>query len=276
MAHIKISAVINTRNEEHNIRYCLETLKWCDEIIVVDMESEDKTIEIVRRYTDKIYNHEKILAFDIARQFAVEKASGDWILLIDADEMVPKSLSKRLMSIAANDEADIVYMPFKTYIMGAWIKHTGWWPEYHPRFFKCGAITFVETVHAYMNESPTAKKIYLPPEETCSIQHFNYPDCEHFITKLNRYTTIEAMHMYEQGKHFSLFRMLVAGFRGFQVRYISQKGFKDGYRGFFLSLMMGFYRTLNYIKLWEYWQNRELPVEVKYRNLKEEIIREYT
>jgi (heptosyl)LPS beta-1,4-glucosyltransferase len=272
----KISAVINTRNEERNIRYCLETLKWCDEIIVVDMESEDKTVEIAKEFTDKIYSHEKVLAFDIARKFAVGKATGDWVLLIDADEMVTKLLSSRLKDIAANDEADIVYMPFKTFIMGVWIKHTGWWPEYHPRFFKRGAITFVDTIHAYMNVSASAKKIYLPPDEINSIEHFAYRDSEHFITKLNRYTTIEAKHMFDQGKRFSFIRLLVAGFRGFQVRYISQKGYKDGYRGLFLSLMMGFYRTLNYIKLWECWENKNLSVEDKYRRLKENIIKEYS
>ena len=87
---IKISAIINTRNEEHNIRYCLETLRWCDEIIVVDMESEDNTIKIAREYTDKIYSHPKVLAFDIARKYALEKAPGNWILQIDADEMITK------------------------------------------------------------------------------------------------------------------------------------------------------------------------------------------
>lgn len=271
-----ISAVINTRNEEQNIRFCLESLRWCDEIIVVDMESDDKTVDIAREYTDKIYSHEIVRAFDTARKFAVEKASGDWILLIDADELVKKLLSKRLRNIAANDESDIVYIPFKTYIMGAWIKHTGWWPDYHPRFFKRGTITFVENVHAYMNESSAAKKLYLPAEEINSIEHFAYRDSEHFITKLNRYTTIEARHMFDQGQRFSLFRMLAAGFRGFQVRYISQKGYKDGYRGFSLSLMMGFYRTLNYIKLWEYWQNKDLSVQDQYNALKETIIKEYS
>jgi (heptosyl)LPS beta-1,4-glucosyltransferase len=272
----KISAVINARNEEHNIRYCLETVKWCDEIIVVDMESEDKTVEIACEYTEKIYSHKKVLGFDVARKFAVEKASGDWILLIDADEMVPKILCERLRNIAANDGADIVYMPFKTYLLGEWIKHAGWWPDYHPRFFKRGLITFVETVHAYMKVSDTGKKIYLPPDEMNSIEHFAYRDSEHFITKLNRYTTIEAKNMFDAGRQFSLFRMLIAGFRGFLVRYISQKGYMDGYRGLFLSLMMGFYRTLNYIKLWEYWQYKELSVEDRYNSLKEQIVKEYS
>ena len=270
-----ISAVINTRNEERNIRFCLQSLTWCDEIIVVDMESSDKTVEIAREYTNKIYRHGVVQAFDIARKFAVDKASGDWVLLIDADELVTKLLSLRLKNIAVNDDADIVYLPFKTYIMGAWIRHTGWWPDYHPRFFKRGAVTFVATVHAYMNESATARKMHLPPDELNAILHFAYHDSEHFITKLNRYTSIEAKHMFDRGQKFSFFRMLIAGFRGFQVRYLNGQGYKDGYRGFFLSFMMGFYRALNYIKLWEYWQNRDEPVENNYARLKINIIKQH-
>lgn len=248
---VKISAIINTRNEEHNIRYCLETLRWCDEIIVVDMESEDQTIEIARQFTDKIYTHKRVIAFDIARKYAIEKASGNWILLIDADEMITKGLSLQLQSIAKNDSADIVYMPFKTYIMGAWIKHTKWWPQYHPRFFKSNNISFVETLHNYIKESPSTRKLYLDPVEHNAIVHFNYRDASHFIDKLNNYTTIEAMQMYENNEKYTLRRLIRRTWNEFFTRYITSKGYKDGCRGLFLSAMMGFYRFMTVVKLWE-------------------------
>lgn len=271
----KISAVINTRNEEQNIRYCLETLKWCDEIIVVDMESDDKTVEIVREYTDKIYNHEIVQAFDSARKFAVEKATGDWILLIDADELVPKSLCDRLKDIAINDEADIVYIPFKTYIMGEWIKNTGWWPDYHPRFFRRGTINFVETIHAYMNESSDAKRLYLPPDEINSIEHFAYKDITQFIKKLNKYTTIEASHLYNNKIKFSCYTLLWKGINEFIIRYLRLKGYKDGYRGFFLSLIMCIYRVISYIKLWEMYENEGEKVSDKYIKYKNGLINKH-
>jgi len=269
---IKISAVINTRNEEHNIRFCIESLAWCDEIIVVDMESDDKTVEIARKYTNKIYSHKKVQAFDIAREFAVQKATGDWILLIDADELVPKGLADKLKNIAQQDHVDIVSMPFKTYMLGEWVRHTGWWPEYHSRFFRRGCLTFSGAVHAFITESPSARKMQLPATEVNAIAHFAYRDSEHFVAKLNRYTTIEAQQMMASGRHFSLVRMVVAGIRGFQVRYITQKGFLDGYRGFFLSVMMGFYRALTYIKLWEAWQFKDEAVTQAYEKLKEDIV----
>jgi glycosyltransferase involved in cell wall biosynthesis len=271
----KISAVINTRNEELNIKFCLESLKWCDEIIVVDMESDDYTVAIAREYTKKIFTHEKVLDFDIARVFAVAQATGDWVLLIDADELVTHSLAKRLISIAQENVADIVSIPFKTYMLGAWITHTGWWPEYHSRFFRRGSLKFTGDVHAFISELPGAKKLQLPALEENAIIHFAYHDCEHFVTKLNRYTTIEAMQMHAAGRQFSVFRMIVAGLRGFQVRYITNKGFMDGYRGFFLSLMMGFYRTLTYMKLWENFEFQNNPVSKTYQDLKEDIISQH-
>jgi len=270
-----ISAVINTRNEETNIRYCLESLKLCDEIIVVDMESEDKTVEIAREYTNKVFTHKKVPAFDIARKFAVEKATGDWILSIDADEMIPKELFNKLIAIAKNDTTDIVYIPFKTYIMGAWIKHTGWWPDSHPRFFKRGKITSTETIQAFINVSKNARKMYLAATEPNAIEHFNYRDSEHFIEKLNRYTTVEAQHLSEAGEPYSLFRMLRSMCHEFRIRFISYRGYKDGYRGFFLSIMMTFYRMATYIKLWEMWQNRDKPVQAKYNERKDRIVEGY-
>ena len=271
IVRVTISAVVNTCNEERNIRYCLECLQWCDEIIVVDMHSEDMTIAIAGEYTDKIFSVEKMGYVEPARKFAVEKASGDWILLIDADEMVTKRLSEQLLRIATTNLADVVSIPFKTYIMGAWIKHSGWWPEYHPRFFKRGMITFNDKIHSICEVDSSARNLFLPATEQNAIVHFCYTDSEHFVAKLNRYTTIEAENMLRKGKKFSIFRMFVAGLRGFQVRYLSQSGYRDGYRGLFLGIMMGFYRMLAYIKLWELYENNGCPVTRRYREQKKDI-----
>ena len=273
---MRISAVINTRNEESNIEACLKTLLWCDEIVIVDMESEDETVPICRRYTDKIFSHEKMLAFDAARKFAVEKATGDWILMIDADELISRVLAGKLKAIALQNTIDIVTIPFKTYMLGAWIRHTGWWPEYHPRFFRRGCLIFSGAIHAYISEAPGVRKLYLPATEENAIAHFAYLDSEHFVTKLNRYTTIEANQMFANGRRFSLLRMIAAGFRGFQVRYLRDRGFLDGFRGFFLSVMMGFYRTLTYIKLWEASRFQDQSVAEVYRELKERIVGDHS
>ena len=269
----KISAVINTRNEERNIRYCLETLQWCDEIIVVDMESEDKTVEIAKEYTDKIFNHPKVLAFDIARKYAVEKATGDWILLIDADEMVPKSLALILKEIALKNQVDIVEISFRHYIMGEWIRHSGWGYTPLPRFFKRGKIVFYETIHNYMKKTDSAITFRVEPQNENYLFHFNYTDSTHFIEKLNRYTSIEACQFYEQEVRFSYCRLIKAAVLEFYSRFIEMRGYKDGFRGFALSLMMSFYRVLSYIKLWEKYEYKEEPVKEKYDKIKLELLK---
>jgi (heptosyl)LPS beta-1,4-glucosyltransferase len=271
----KISAVINTRNEEQNIRFCLESLKWCDEIIVVDMESDDKTVGIAREYTDKIYNHEKVLAFDIARKFAAEQATGEWILLIDADELAPKQLADKLKTIADTNEGDAVFIPFKNYLLGEWNKYTGWWPNRHCRFFKKDMMAFSERIHAYQTLKESAREIYLPAKEEYAIHHFAYKDSAQFLEKLNRYTTIEAAHLYAENSGFSYFKLFKNGLKEFFDRYIRARGYKDGPRGLFVSLMMSMYRVMSYIKLWELYENKQENVSEKYIRLKNEILKEY-
>jgi glycosyltransferase involved in cell wall biosynthesis len=268
----RISAVINTRNEENNIGYCLESVKWCDEIVVVDMESEDRTIEIVREYTDKVYSHEKVLAFDVARKFAAERASGDWILLVDADELVPKALARRLREVADKDEADAVQIPFKNILLGRWNRFTGWWPDYHCRFFKSTVMDFSEHVHAYQHLRDSARTLYCPAEERYAIHHFAYTDVRQFIDKLNRYTTIEAHHLYDEKRPFRYVKVFTAGLGEFYNRYISCRGYKDGARGLFVSLMMGMYRMISYVKLWELYENETEPVIDKYARMKKELL----
>lgn len=271
----KISAVINTLNEESNIAFCLETLKWCDEIIVVDMQSEDRTVEIAANFTDKIYNFERVGYVEPARKFAVEQATGDWILLIDADELVPKQLADKLKAISDHDEADAVLMPFKNYLLGEWNKHTGWWPNHHCRYFKKSVMDFSERIHSYQTLSPIVRQIKLPSEPGYAINHFAYKDVVQFLEKLNRYTTIEAAHLYDDKVKFSYFKLLKDGLKEFVDRFIRFRGYKDGTRGLFVSLMMTMYRLVSYMKLWEQYESEREKVSERYDRLKIEIIKDH-
>jgi glycosyltransferase involved in cell wall biosynthesis len=270
-----ISAVINTRNEETNIRYCLESVKWCDEIIVVDMESEDRTVAIAREYTDKIYSHPKVLAFDIARRFAVEKASCDWILLIDADELVPKELSIELRNISRKDDTDAVMTPYKNFLLGAWNKYTGWWPDYHCRFFRKEMMNFSEQIHNFLHLDKSARKAFLPAEEQYAIHHFAYRDAFQFIDKMNRYTTIEAAQLQQKNNKFSNIKMIAAASCTFVRRYIFMKGYKDGPRGLFVSIMLAMYRMLTFIKLWEAQEYSPAGIHAQYIEMKKELVNRY-
>jgi len=270
-----ISAVILARNEEQNIRNCLETVRWCDEIVVVDMQSSDRTVAIAREYTDRIFSHEIVTAFDIAKKYAVEQAHGEWVLLIDADEMIPPSLAESMRSLLRTDSCDVVEVPFKHYIMGAWVQHSGWGDTPLPRLFRQGSIRFEKTIHGYMHIESGARVQRLKTCEGSCILHFNYTDSRHFMEKLNRYTSVEAEHLHERGEPFSYAGMFRAALREFHGRYVKGKGYRDGVRGFALSTMMTFYRILTYIKLWERYEFNADPVENRYGRLRSKVIDEW-
>jgi glycosyltransferase involved in cell wall biosynthesis len=267
-----ISAVIVARNEEANLAGCLETLLWCDEIILVDMESEDRTVEVARKFTDRIHSHQRVPAFDIAKKYAVEQATCDWILLIDADEMVSPQLAQTLRSRSLETDVDVVEIPFRHYIMGACAEYTGWGFTPLPRFFRKEFILFTGIVHDYMHLVEGARVTRLADSKENCIEHFAYRDSSHFVEKLNRYTTIEAMHLYDGKLPFSIPRLLLAAFREFVRRYFFGKGYREGMRGFSLSLMMAFYRALTFIKLWENYRYENETQDQIYKKMRKDII----
>ncbi len=270
-----ISAVLNTRNEERNIRSCLETLKWCDEIVIVDMESEDGTLEIARQYTNKIYRHPVVLAFDTARRFAVEKAAGEWILLIDADELVPRYLSDTLRAITRRNDIDAIFIPYQNYLFGAWNRNSGWWPNYHCRFFKKTSMEFSKEIHNFLHLKTSARRESLPAESRLAIHHFAYRDISQFVDKMNRYTTIEAALLDERDVQSSWFRMFLDALRESSTRFIRFRGYKDGVSGIFTALLMAMYRMLAHMKLRELRQGPPGDVAGKYDQLKQDLIREH-
>lgn len=245
MSAPRISALINVRNEEANIRPCLEGVKRAYEIIVVDMESEDRTAEIAREYTDKVFSHPKLGYADPARAFALSKATGDWVLIVDADEIVSPGLWDALERAAAADEAEVFVIPFRTWMFGRELRGGGWGPgqDTHERFFKRDVNILSPRVHA-MFQVPAGARVKRIAAPGAFIAHFNYLDLGHFLEKYNRYTGIEAKNAYEGLKPgFVNFRAaLWAAMKEFLRRFILRKGWKDGATGFTLAfLMAGYY-----------------------------------
>lgn len=267
-----ISAVVNTLNEAGNIAYCLESLRWCDEIIVVDMESDDETVAIAGNYADRIMTVPRCGYVEPARKAGVDAASGDWILVMDADEVVPLSLARKLRQIAESAKYDAVEIPVKNFIMGEWIRHTGWGDAYWLRFFRKSAVFFSDVIHHGINPAGTALVVRLEPTDEHWLYHFNYLDSEHFVTKLNRYTNFEVDSLLRRGVTFSVTGMLYAGAHEFYSRYVRQRGYRDGRHGLVLSLLMAFYRFLSHIKLWErhLWSSR--PVQAEYDAIRRELL----
>jgi glycosyltransferase involved in cell wall biosynthesis len=242
--------VVNTRNEEHSLPYALRSVaSWADEIVLVDMESTDGTLAVARAFGARTFTVEPAGFADPARAFAVAQATGDWILVLDADELVPEPLSCRLLEIAAGDAADIVMCPYRTFILGAALKGSGWGPRYevHPRFYRRGHLTWSPEVHRAPMPAPGSRIVTVEGGEAAAelaIHHFNYLGFGDFLDRLNRYTSIEAAEAAARGESVSLLRGFARAGRELLWRLVKDRGFRDGWRGVYLSTLMGVYRLV--------------------------------
>ncbi|MCE5359403.1 MAG: glycosyltransferase family 2 protein [Acidithiobacillus sp.] len=251
----RISAVINTFNEERNLSGALASVSsWVDEIVVVDMYSEDQTRTIAGAYGAKVYLHDRLGFVEPARAYALSKATGEWVLVLDADERVPVSLAETLRNIALSDTVDVVFIPRLNWIFGHQMRGTGWGlhQDRHPRFFRRGVMKPSDIIHASMNVQPGARVITLPGKPEMAIVHFNYRNIAHWFEKMRRYTTIEANQRYELGERYNLKWWRFAGnfFLVFWGRWWGLQGYKDGVYGVLLSLLYAHYDATWRFKLW--------------------------
>ena len=247
---IKISVVINTWNEEKNIKRCLGSVKdFADEIVVVDMESEDKTVKIAKKFGAKIFFHKPTFYVEPARNFALSKTSGSWVLVIDADEELPKSLAKRLKKIVKENEVDYVKIPRKNIIFGQWIKHSRWWPDYNVRFFKKGKVKWSEKIHASPEAKGKEKK--LEAKEINVLIHYNYQSISQYLERLNRYACIQAENLIAGGYRFKWSDLIRKPSDEFLSRFFAGRGYKDGLHGLVLAILQAFSEFILYLKIWE-------------------------
>jgi len=246
----KISVVVNTWNEEKNIERCLRSLKdFANEIVVVDMESEDRTREIAKKYGARIFPHKPTLYVEPARNFAISKATGDWILVVDADEELSHGLAKELREIAKENRVDYVEIPRKNIIFGKWIRHSRWWPDYNVRFFKKGMVEWSDKIHL----PPKTKGIRerLEAIEENALIHHNYQTIEQYIERLNRYSNIQAEELRKNGYKFNWKDIIIKPSEEFFSRFFAGEGWKDSLHGLALSLLQAFSELVVYLKVWE-------------------------
>ncbi len=241
----RISAIVIVYNEEKNIRRCLESLSWTDEIVVVDSYSQDRTKEIASSFTDKIFDL-KWEGFGKKKEFAREKASCDWVLSIDADEVVSEKLKQEIKTIIKKDETlDGYYIPRLSNFLGKWIRHSGWYPDHSLRFFKKNKAQFDSSlVHEKLILN--GKTGFLKSE----LLHYTDPDIHHYLLKLDRYTTLGAEKLFQKGKNTSLFDLILKPPAIFFKMFIQKAGFLDGWHGFLLACFSSFHVFTKYAKLW--------------------------
>jgi len=247
---IKISVVVNTWNEEKNIGRCLDSVReFADEIVVCDMESTDRTVEIAKKFGAKIYSHKLTNYVEPARNFALRQAWGKHILVIDADETLTESLASQLKRIAKQNEADYVEIPRKNIIFGKWILHSRWWPDYNIRFFKKGKVNWSDKIHTPPETQGLGRR--LEAEEKNALIHYHYETVSQFIERLNRYSAIQAENLIAGGYKFIWSDLIRKPADEFLSRFFAGQGYKDGLHGLVLATLQAFSEFVLYLKVWE-------------------------
>jgi glycosyltransferase involved in cell wall biosynthesis len=244
---IPLSVVILTKNEEHNIRLCLESVAgWASDIVVVDDESTDKTIDIASRYTDRII----IRKMDIEgrhRNFAYAQAKNTWVLSLDADERATEELKREIKeTLSKHSEYNGFTIPRRNFIGDYWVRYGGWYPSPQLKLFKKDKFRYEEVgVHprAFMDDPCGHLK--------SDIIHYSYKNLEDFIAKLNNQTTREAQKWFDQNKPMRAIRFLWRAADRFIRTYIGRKGYKDGFIGFVVAFNAAFYQIISYLKYQE-------------------------
>ena len=271
---MKLSVVISAFNEEKKIATCLKSVQWADEIVIVDNSSTDKTLEIAKRYTKNVYTQvNNPSQIDIQKNFGIDKATGDWLLIVDGDEVVTPELASEIRDIinkkespSTSSESESIngfWIPRKNIIFGKWIEHTGWYPDPQLRLFKRGKGRFVKKhVHEPINvigETANLKE---------NLLHHNYESVSQFLYKhLQVYALNEAEDLLSKGYVFDYKDAIRFPFKEFLGRYFAREGYRDGLHGLALSLLMSFYHFAIFLYLWE----KKDFIEVVSEDLKQEL-----
>ena len=246
-----LSVMMVVRNEEKKIRRCLESVRWADEIVVVDQSSTDSTVSICRKYTDNVSIVPAHVFCEPDRTTACNKATHDWILYIDADEEITEELKARIRSLLSPGSSayGAYYIRRKNIFLGKWIRGSGWDPGYVMRLFKKGAVTFPEKIHAGITPLVKSGRIEEP------IIHYTCETLEEYISKMNRYTGVLAREAYEQGERVTLWnapvKIVLLPALYFFYKYIVKAGFRDGFQGFIIGFFTYLTIMLKHLKLME-------------------------
>ena len=258
-----ISVVMAVKNEAKNIRDCLENIKWADEIIIIDNFSTDKTIEIAKEYTDKIYTCDggKYGFIPYLQNIGIEKATKDWILILDADVRVPEEAKEEILEKIKNPNYNGYLLTHINYFMGKPLK-SNYWIFKVMKLFKNKRGKFVcDCAHSVIKISGQVGEIDYP------LLHYAHPDIETFINKINLYSSQDALHIFKEKKggwlnrpiqKINFYNLFIEPVLLFFYVFLLRKSFRDGMRGFIISVLLMFYLFLERAKVWE----------LKYKNKK--------
>lgn len=247
MTRPRLSVVVITKDEEEGVRACLESVAWADEVIVVDAESTDKTAQIAREFTDRVFIR-PWPGFAAQKNFGLEQATGDWILSVDADEEVSRGLRDELEAIlAASGAACAGYrIPRRNLFWGRPIRHGGLYPDWQLRLFRRGRGRFVDrAVHESVEVEGEVGRL------RAALVHRSYRDVADFVARADRYSTLAAEEWLRSGRRARLRDLVVRPAGRFLSMYVVHAGFLDGWRGFLLAALYAYYVFIRSAKVWE-------------------------
>ncbi|MCB1154094.1 glycosyltransferase family 2 protein [bacterium] len=242
----KLSVTIIAKNEADNLERCLTSVRFADEIVVLDSGSTDGSVEIARRFTERVVEtdwpgHVK------QKQRAVDAATHDWILSLDADEEVTPELAESIRAALADPNPPDAYeLTRKVYYLGRWIEHCGWYPEWRVRLF--------DRRKAHWGGYDPHDQVICDGRVARlrgDLHHYSYRNMTHHLSRINEYTTIMADEYAKKGRRASLADMIFRPGFNFFKKYILQRGFLDGAPGFVICVLASYYVFLKYAKLWE-------------------------
>lgn len=241
----RLAVLVLTYNEEKNIRECLESVAFADELVVVDSGSQDLTLEIAREMGAICHVHPMTEGFAGQRNFALRQTKAEWVLFLDADERITPEAAKEIALIVERGEPYAYEILRRNIAFGQKVSHGGHAPDYSLRLYPRNSISWQGVVHE-------AALVSLPVRRLeHHMWHYTYVSWEKYIFKLNQYTTMMAQKMHEQGKCASFADILFRPWFGFIKFYILKSGWRDGKVGFFLACFHIFYTLAKYVKLYE-------------------------
>ncbi len=255
-----LSIVLIIKDESDNIEDCLKTADFADEIIIVDAGSQDNSIELTRKFTNKIFIEDDWQGYGVQRQRAQGYASGDWILMLDADERITPELRRSIMeAVANNDQQSVFDVARLSYCFGRFIRHSGWYPDHVTRLYpRLKASYNASTVHeklAYAEDRFHRKQL------NGDLIHYTYRDMNHYLVKSAHYAEAWSRQRYSNGKRATLPQGALHAIGCFVKMYLLRAGFLDGRQGLLLALLSSHSTFVKYADLWVRSQPQGRPDE---------------
>ncbi|MFA7158857.1 MAG: glycosyltransferase family 2 protein [Kiritimatiellia bacterium] len=250
---MSLSVTIAARNEEANIARCLDAVKWADEIVVVDDMSTDRTAEICRQHGVMLLQNDSRGGFHANKNLAIERASGDWILTLDADEVVSPELADEIRRAVQSGGFPAYCVNRMNFFLGRWIRGCGWYPDRIIRLFRKGATRWPLQIIADDTPRPPAQGGVGFLEQP--LLHYSYVSFDQYLEKFGRYTTLLCRQYESKGRRLRPrafpYYFVIRPALIFMRKYFWLMGFRDGFRGLFISLSAASAEFVAYAKLWE-------------------------